>query len=157
MAVIISPESELGKELQRWETPKRQGGMNANGYEPFPKMVYKAIERQGRAIVNDPTDESVGAQCQHTAMNEAEYERLKRQGWSDHPLEALEAWEAERQRWANEAANANYHAQRMTQNAQREYQAAQDATAEHVVDVQPRKKPGRKPKIQPVTVTGEQE
>lgn len=156
VGVVISPESELGKELAKWETPKRHGGMGPNGYERYPKMLYKATERQGRAIVNDPWDESISAACQYTVQNESEHLRLKSQGWSDTPLEALDAWEAERKRWADEAANAAHHAARMSEPAQREYRQADEATHEHVVDVQPRKRPGPKPKTKPVTVTGEE-
>lgn len=60
MPVVISRDSDLGKELAKWDTPRNQYvldssgervkdaagnymmGMGAIGIEPYPKMLYKA-------------------------------------------------------------------------------------------------------------------
>ena len=48
MPIIVTPDSDLGKEQARWNRPRNQTdefgvpGMNAVGYEPYPCMVYKA-------------------------------------------------------------------------------------------------------------------
>ena len=43
MPVVYTPESEYKKELDRWNTPKRQGGFAPDGHEEFPLMLYKAF------------------------------------------------------------------------------------------------------------------
>ena len=45
MAIIHNPDSEYSREMAKWNTQKRHGGFGANGYEPFPKMVYQARAR----------------------------------------------------------------------------------------------------------------
>ena len=42
-----APNSHYAKEMRKWNTPKRDGGMNANGFEPFPAMMYKAHRLPG--------------------------------------------------------------------------------------------------------------
>lgn len=76
MGVIITPESALGKELAKWNTPRNQfvrgsdgeilkeldgspvRGMNCIGYEEYPKMLYQA-----RTLPNGQT--SVGEVAPH--------------------------------------------------------------------------------------------
>lgn len=70
MGVVISPDSELGKELRRWDTPRNRPvldqngdqirgvdgvvlmGMGPVGYEEYPKMLYKAQTHNGKAFVS---------------------------------------------------------------------------------------------------------
>lgn len=60
MGIVVSPDSELGRELARWNTPRNRPvtdsngepvrnsdgsllmGMNCVGYEPYPKMLFMA-------------------------------------------------------------------------------------------------------------------
>ncbi len=70
MGIVISPDSELGKELRRWDTPRNRPiedangdpmrdisgalimGMGAVGYEEYPKMLYKAQIHNGKPFVS---------------------------------------------------------------------------------------------------------
>lgn len=66
MPVVISPDSDLGKELARWDTPRNQQvmdsggnptgiqGMKCVGFEAYPKMLYKARKHpNGKVSVGD--------------------------------------------------------------------------------------------------------
>ena len=149
MGVVISPESALGQEMAKWEKPYR--------YEAFPKMLYRAIERQGRGVVSDPYDEAVATACQKVVQNESEMRLAQGQGWCEGPDLALEAWERQQVAYGDEAANTAYHVARMSEPAQREYREASDQTHEHVVDVQPVKRRGRPPKVKPVSISSDKE
>ena len=150
MGVVISPESELGKELAKWEQPNYNPALH-----PYPRMLYRAQEVQGRPSLVDPHDEAFAQKCQLIVPDESAHRRAAQDGWCDGPREALAAYEAKQKAWADEAANAAYHAQRMSKKAQLEYAAADAATHEHVVDVQPRKRRGRPPTVTPVSMTAE--
>src|SRR5882724_10204183 len=103
MPIVIAPDSALGIEMRRWDTPRDRNvrtqadedtgvpGMKNLGYEPFPKMLYKAITKDGRAVVNDPMDQGVGANCQKIVRDESELQMAKGQGWVESPLAALDA------------------------------------------------------------------
>ena len=174
MPVIINPESEYAKELAKWEShPTRACPEPGRPYRfaEYPRMLYKAAlwPRSGKPAVTAPEvspfgwlnadqyqqalaeAERFGSSCQRIVGDESEWLVAKGQGWCESPKVALEQFEREQQAIAAEAANAAFHAQRMTENARREFAAAEDATSEHVTDVVARKKPGPKPKAQPST------
>lgn len=153
MAVVLNPESELAKEMAKWEQTPAQRDPIKNRY---PWMLYKAQEKQGRAVVSDPDDSAFSQGCQTVVQNEQEHQRAKEQGWFDRPQDALDAWQTQQTAWADEAANVAYHVNRMGAQAQREYQEAGEATAQHVVDLQPvkRRRGPNKPKA--VTHTAEE-
>jgi hypothetical protein len=149
--MYISPESELGKELSKWDTPKRLGGMGPNGYEPYPRMLYKAFQRDnGKVLCMEPPPspylfstaeaheracmlaEGFTKQCQRTVESELEEERAKAEGWRNSPQDALEHYEALQRAIGDAAAEANFAAQRMTPKAQAERKAREAATDKHV-------------------------
>lgn len=164
MPMIIQPESELGKELAKWEKPYV--------YRPFPKMVYRAQKVNGKAYCVMPAPsqfgwrdaaeyqqailhaEAVTMQNQLTVQNEDELKRARDNGWRETPQAALDHLEAVEQDIAKAAAEANFGVRRMGEGAQREHKAATDSTHEHVVDVKPKRKYSRKSKAVPVAVTG---
>lgn len=173
MPIVISPSSELGKELRKWEqspTPlaiDEEGDMrpgNPYQFRPFPVMLYKAFPRpngQVRCMEAMPSPylytspdqyeravlevESFNKSCQRIVTDERERSTAYAQGWCDTPDLALAKAEALAQDVANAAAEAAYGASRMRETARREFDAAQAETHEHVVDVQPRRR-GRQPK-----------
>lgn len=139
------------KELAKWNAPKRQGGMNVDGFEMYPRMLYRAQENplsgkfqamlQRDVISADRTmvilsAEQFNTSCQMTVGNEEEYQRAKRDGWCHSPREA-EAWhEAEIDRIAQEAAHRNYDDRNMSPAAQREIEAAvAESEANHVPEI----------------------
>lgn len=146
MGVVIQPESELGKELAKWNKPWV--------YVRFPQMLYKAFKREnGKVQCMEPPPvmahfvtmpeyqraealaEAFTRQCQHTVQNDAEYDRARQNGWRDSVPEALAVFEAFEQDIARAAAEAAFQAQRMTAQAREELQRAESATSEHVVDL----------------------
>jgi hypothetical protein len=146
MGVVITPESELGKEMAKWERPER-GGTRPYVYVPFPRMLYKARKRpDGRVMCMDPADESFSAQCWFVVQNELELEKAHREGWRDSPKEALDYFEGLERDIARAAAERAYSDQRLTEKARAEAAAAEAETPEHVPDI-PRRGPGRPRKI----------
>ena len=157
MAVIHNPEGEYAKELKRWDTPKRLGGYGPDGFEQFPKMLYKADRwTNGKAMVGHPgaatglpEELAFSNRCQHTAHNGDEYIRARNAGWCDSPEEALEAFEEAQQSVAREAAEAKHKAVRMSEKANAEFDAAQVESEDHVPDPEaPKKAPkGKRVKV----------
>src|SRR4051794_4992391 len=104
MGVVISPDSELGKELAKWDKPYR--------FEPFPAMVYKAVLVNGKAVVTDINPNS-GEMHQGTTLivqSEDELKRAKDQGWRDTPGAALDHHESLQRDIAQAAAEAAHAA-----------------------------------------------
>jgi hypothetical protein len=144
MPMIISPDSELGKELAKWDIPKSQGGMRCDGYEPYPKMLYKADRYPGSGKVmvahplagtGDAVADAFSARCWRTVKSAEEHESAARVGWCDTPAEALAAFEKAARAEADAAANAAYQVKRMSEKSQREFDAAQDAAEFHDPEV----------------------
>lgn len=169
--MVINPHSTLGKELRKWEqhyselTPRGTQPGNPYVYRAYPKMLYRAqtYARTGQpsclVAMPDPyifdrpdmyerevlAVESFNRSCQRIVHDESEERIAKGQGWADGPTEALDLFERQQQDIGRAAAEAAFHAKRMTDKAQREFAAAGEETHEHVVDVQGKKR-GRKPK-----------
>lgn len=171
MPVVISPSSELARELRKWEQHHTKLSITEEGdsqpgnpyvYRPYPRMLYRAQKRtNGQYAVMEgapspylfATAEQYERACfeveqfnksnQLIVQSEAEEQKARAQGWRNSRDEALAYVEALEQDMANAAAEAHFAASRMSDSAQREWQAAQDATHEHVVDVQGPKR-GRK-------------
>ncbi len=162
MGVIVNWDSELGKEMLKWEMfPVRTASGEVlapgNPYDPnrlYPKMLYKAQPfRNGKTLCfapavspfgwNDPNQyqqalleaETFTKSCQRLVKDEGEHAIAKGQGWCVTAAEALEQAEAEHKAISNAAAEAAFHAQRMTDKARAEFEAASDATDEHVTDL----------------------
>lgn len=142
MAVVISQDSELGKELARWDAPKREGGMNANGFEAYPAMVFRAARwSNGKAMcghpgvaTGEPEATAFTNQCQFIVQDADEHAKMRRAGWHNSPQEALDAFERDERTTADAAAEEQFRVTRMSERAQREFDAAQDATDFHDPD-----------------------
>lgn len=149
MGVVISQDSELGKELARWDAPKREGGMNANGYEPYPAMVFRAHRwSNGKvmcghpgAATGEPEAMAFTRQCQDIVHDAEEHAKMRRAGWHDSPQAALDAFEQQERATADAAAEEQFRVQRMSEKAQAEFSDAQDASSFHTPDPAAPKKP----------------
>jgi hypothetical protein len=184
MGVVISRDSELGKELAAWDTPRNRQvedssgtptgiwGKNCVGFEPYPKMLYRAQTnpQTGQVSVGEvpphpahftsPPEferaslwvESFNRSCQMIVRDEGAERIAKGQGWSETQTGALERYEQEQITLAELAAKVAFQAKRMSPEAQAELAAADAETDKHVVDVVPQRKHGKAAKgIQPVT------
>lgn len=165
MGIVRTGETEYDKEMARWDLPKRLGGHNADGYERYPQMLYKAFrDDSGRMTCMMPPPlmhlylsmpeylraESIAKaftdQCQTTVRTDAEYARKRDEGWRDTPAEALAHAEVLQREIADAAAEEQFRVRRMSEQAQREFAAANAGDA-HVPDpAAPKKRPGRKAK-----------
>lgn len=179
MGIVIPHESELGKELARWEQHRtryvgddQQPG-NPYVYREYPKMLYKAQRQpngQYACMLPAPDiyqyerpdqyeracllKESFDRSCQRIVADESAERIAIGQGWAVTSPKAMELAEAHERAIGNAAAEAAYAAQRMTDKAKRELAEADRQTHEHVVDVKPAKKRGRPAKGTPVAVSG---
>jgi len=180
MGLNISPESPLGRELDRWNRTTNQyddkgtPGMRAPRYEEFPRMVYRAQRLPSGAVrcmepsldprvYADPkvyerdlaTLDQFNRGCWRIVRSTAEYEQAKSEGWRDSPADALAYDEALQQDIARAAAERAYADQRMSAKAQAEMAAAEaNAEGQHLPEgpAVPAKRPWhRKPKPEPVT------
>lgn len=155
MPILRTGDSEYDKELKKWDTPKSQGGYGPDGFEPFPKMLYKAFRREDKGgkvmcgdmdavYASDPQRqvlaEAFNKQCQRTVRSQGEYEQAKNDGWCDSPADALAYHEKLQQDIAQAAAEAAYSVQRMSDKAQREYREADQASEHPTADVPAPKK-----------------
>lgn len=173
MGVIINPESELGKELQKWEQFPRTGvdgtvypAGNPYVFRPYPKMLYKAQAwKNGKALCFAPPVSPYGwrdgnehqqaqieadaftRSCQRIVKDEGEHGIAKGQGWCETPQEAQAQHEARLDALAREAAEAAFAANRMGEGARREFDAATDATEHQIADVPAPKRQGPRTKV----------
>jgi hypothetical protein len=130
--MIISPESELGIELSKWEVPYR--------FQRYPAMLYKAFPREnGKVMCGDPgvavgdaVAEAFTRRCQLTVGNESEQARAIADGWRKSPDDALAYYEGLQRDIATAAAEANFHATSMTPKAQAERSAREKATHKQI-------------------------
>jgi hypothetical protein len=148
MPVIRTGDTEADKELQQWDRPKREGGYRADGYEPYPKMLYKAVRRPDGVVVCTEVDPKTGAMYGGTSRiveDRREHDVARGQGWVEGPVAALARFEQERQGVAQAAAEEAFRVPRMGDKARAEFQALETSdTIEHVVDVPaPKKRPHR--------------
>ena len=156
MAIIHNPDSEYSREMTKWNTQKRHGGMGANGYEPFPKMVYQARAREnGKVMCGDPlaavgdaVGEAFARSCQQIVQNQEELDKSVKQGWYDTPDLAMAGYEVAQRSMADIAAMRHFTDQRMGQTAQAEAKVADDATHEHLPSLPSKRKAGRPRKAQ---------
>lgn len=121
--------SPYGQEMRKWDTPKRNGGYNANGYEEFPQMLYKARRRdgQGPIVCVDPKDEAFSGSNQTTVQNEEELQRALSQGWRKSPQEAMEYADRFDAEMARAAAHRGFEDKRLSERARLEAHDADEA------------------------------
>ncbi len=123
-------------ETKRWDTPKSQGGMKPDGYEPWPVMLYRCRRLSNGNVVcleEDPVSLQPYTGTTLIVGDERERDRALAQGWRQTPPEAyayLDRWEQE---VATAAAEANAAALRMSEKAQTERKAREKAAAPHHV------------------------
>lgn len=159
MGMVISPESELGKELAKFEqhhsrfTGDSEPG-NKYQYRPYPAMLYKAHQRpNGHAACMEPIPQEIdfltmdhyqraflindafNRSCQCIVHNEQDADRKRAEGWRESPKAALDHYEALQCEISTAAAEAAYAAQRMSPKAKAELKAADESTHEHITDV----------------------
>jgi hypothetical protein len=107
MAIIHNPDSEYSREMAKWNTQKRHGGLNANGYEPFPRWCIKRLPvRTARscaaiplAAVGDAVGEAFARSCQQIVQRQEELDKAVKQGWYDTPDLAWRNMKTRRSRW----------------------------------------------------------
>lgn len=174
MPVVISPDSELGKELAKWEqtvtkyVPDGEAPGRPYQYRPYPRMLYRAVKKSNGKVVcvDNPLAydtereqleaERVSKQCQRIVQSDVEERNAMNEGWRESPTEALSAHEQHEQNIGQAAAELEFSAQRMSAKARAEIKAAHADTSDHVVDVKPKRKYNRKTKgVVPVTGAGE--
>ena len=154
MAIVHNPDTDFSRELERWNTPIRQNGFNANGFEEYPRMLFKAFQRDnGKVMCGDPSaavgdamGEAFSRSCQLIVKNHDEYDRAIEQGWAEGPDKAVEKFELEMRSVAEVTAKRHFADQSLGDLAKAEAKQADDATHEQVpaVPVTPvRRKRGR--------------
>ena len=153
MAIVITPESEYGKELARWQ---RKPNYNPDAPEnQFPRMMYMANRRPDGVIsVNETTDapfanlmdahQNFNRRCQRIVKSEAEMIVALEQGWRKSQKEALERFESKESLKADAAAHRAYEDRSMGDKAKAEAARAEAETSEHVAEVAEAPKQKRK-------------
>lgn len=142
MSVAYSPDSAYAKEMVKWESQHTQYGPPLRPYEfrEFPKRLYKAIRPlAGGTVTFDGRD----------AGDENEERNLLSRGYRCGQDTALAALDKADFAVAEATANRHYHDARMGEQARREAEAADNATAAHV-PVIPEK--ARKPRTKKLEV-----
>ena len=138
MAIVITPESELGKEMAKWNVKRP--------FAPFPRMLYRARRRpDGVVSVGESSDAVFGGNpgsaeswtngCQLTVNDDVELSRAAEQGWRATPAEALAHFESRERGKAEVAALRNFEDRNMSDAAKAEIAAAEAASPEHVAEV----------------------
>jgi len=146
MAMIISPDSETGKEMAKWNKPYV--------YVAFPKMLYQAQRRaDGVHSVGEGEDRHCGGQpgaaetfnrtTQKIVGSEAEMSIACERGWRPTPQEALAFFEERAKALSTEAAHRAHDDRNMGELAKKEAVAAEAETPEHLAEV-PRKRVKRR-------------
>jgi len=132
MGVIITAESRYGKELEKWNLSKRRGGHNADGFEMYPLMVYRAT----RADNGNVRMES------RVVKDEGQEKAAKAEGFAEDPKAAVEALDVREKGISQEAAERIFRDRNLSEAAKAEVAKAEAATPEQVPDIpeQPRQK-----------------
>ena len=151
MAIVHNPDSEYAREHERWNTTKQHGGFNANGYEEYPLMVFKAFERDnGKVMCGDPLaavgdseGEAFSRSCQLIVRNDEERDKAVKAGWSIGPDKAIEKYEHDMRSIAEVTAQRHFAEQGIGDLAKAEATQADDATHRQVPEVPEKRKRGR--------------
>jgi hypothetical protein len=171
--IIIVPGSKYQQYMTQFEqfpskiTAGDQPG-NPYTYRPYPKMLYRAEEFNGKVCCmaaapdsyefKDPREfdraqqaaEKFTDRCQKIVGNEAEHKRAMESGWRESPTEAVEYLLARNAARSEAAAHLAYEDRNLSEPAARERAeelAAAHARGEHLAEV-PEKRRGRPKKIQ---------
>lgn len=162
LASSIVRGTKFAKELAKWDKPKSQGGYRCDGFEEFPKMLYKAQKVNGKNVCLDveplpdqfPTDdqwrratESITRRNRENTCivgSPEEEERRKRDGWRNTPQDAVGFLNGLDDDVAKAAAHRAYEDRNMSEPAKREIAAAEEAAdGAHVAEVVAKPRRGR--------------
>lgn len=151
MPAFWNQESGDAKEKARWDRKKRDGGMNANGHEEYPKMLYMARTHEfsaGKYVVAVQHDiltidktrvlfdaEQFTRTCQLLVNSEAEEAAARGDGWRGSAAEALKRVEERELEMQTAAAERAYSDRNMSLNAKAEADAADRAHDGHMPEV----------------------
>lgn len=124
MAIVRTGESEYDKEMAKWDKPYR--------FEPFPKMVYRAIKVNG-AVTVFSVDGEHDRQTTRTVKSEHELAAALSEGWHPSPQDAYNAMQLRDQQHSDDAAVVNYEVSKMSKKAQKDFAAQAAATDKHLV------------------------
>lgn len=147
MAILISQDSEYGKEAWKWEhtTADRHPsdpsirGMRPVSFQPYPAMLYRATKK------NPWTFE------EHVVGNEDEQRNMESRGFvAGGQQAAAEAYDRAQQQVAVAAAERNYTDRRMGEKALAERDAAEAGSSRHLGEIPetPVKRRGRPKKVE---------
>jgi hypothetical protein len=162
-------DSKYYKELNRWNLSKRDGGMNRDGFEKYPQMLYMAQRHPLSNVYEVAAKEDVPSldgktvlfhaeqfnrSCQMIVNDEREYDRAYQAGWRPSQAEAMQYREGHAQMVAEAAAFRAHEDRKMSEKAQAEVAAVEASTPEHVAEipaspVRRGRKPGSKNKPKP--------
>lgn len=155
MGVVITPESELGKELAKWEKSYR--------YEEFPRLLYRASRKaNGQYAAYEPPPHPFGFAndaefqracemadafnrgCQLKVYDDDQLRKAMNEGWRKSIPDAEDAHREREEALSTAAAERAYRDRNMSEQAQAEVAVAErEAGLEHVLDVPVRRGPGR--------------
>jgi len=135
--------SHYAREARKWNTPRSQGGMRPDGYEPYPAMMYRARKRvdartgepYGPFVIIDPYDERFSESNCLTVRDERERDRAHREGWRDTPEAAMAYATGEEYKVAIAAAERHEAERNMSPAAQAEAAAVDAKTSHHVPEI----------------------
>ena len=155
MAMLISPESEYGKELAKWNKPHNP----SDPRNQFPKMLYQAQKRPDGVYSTGETNDALFGgrdrsaeeftrRCQKIVHSEAEERMAMGIGWCLTQALALERLKSEEEYLSTAAAHRLYEDRNLSDAAKAEAAAADAATPEHLPAIpEARRGPGRPRKV----------
>lgn len=127
-----------------------QGGTHAEGFQEFPKMLYRASKHpiSKRYYVALDEDElsldrtrvlvdaqAFNRQCQLTVEDAEKEARAKKDGWCTSQAEALQWREDQDKRDAHAAAHRNYEDRNLSEKALAESKAVEEASPVHLGEI----------------------
>lgn len=138
MAMVITPESEYGKELAKWNVKRP--------FTAFPRMLYMARRRpDGVPSTGEVDDKIFGNQpgaaetwsngCYLVVEDEDQMREAMSRGWRQTPAEAMARFNEKEQALANLAAVRAYEDRNMSDAAKAEAAKLEASTEEHLPEI----------------------
>ena len=116
MAVVRSGETDMDREMAKWEKPYK--------YEPFPKMLYRGVLRSDGVHDFETT----------IVENERHMSEMVNKGWVQSPADAKAVVDAQESMIAEAAAENAAAAQKMSAKARKELAMREAATHRHITE-----------------------
>ena len=132
MAILISSESEYGKEQWKWEhttadrhpTDPAIHGMRPVGFQPYPAMMYRATQKNPWRFE------------EHVVHSELEQRNMESRGFfAGGQGVAADAFDKDQFGVAVAAAERNYQDRNMGEKARAESNAAEEASSTHLGEI----------------------